>query len=86
MQGLEEQAFGEESRSHHDFLSYCQVTLCHSLQQLRGALATSYHILLGQEPLLPPPVLPQKTPPVEEQPPTATPPTQMPKQSPRPKR
>ena len=86
MQGLEEQALGEESRSHHNFLSSCQVALCHSPQLLRGALATSYHILLGQAPLSPPPILPQKTPPVEEQPPTVAPPTPMPKQSPRPKR
>ena len=86
MQGLEEQAFREESRSHHDFLSSCQAALCHSPQLLRGALATSYHILLGQAPPLPPPILPPRTPPVEEQPPTATPPTPMPKQSPRLKR
>ena len=44
---LEEQAFGEESRSHHEVLS-CQATLCHSPQPLRGALAASYHLLLGQ--------------------------------------
>ena len=82
MQGLEEQAFGEKSKSHYNFLSSCQVTLCHSPQLLRGALAT-YHILLGQAPPLPPPILPQKTPTVEEQPPMAAPPTPMPKQSPR---
>ena len=86
MQGLEEQAFGEESRSCHDFLSSSQVALCHSPQPLRGALVTLYHILLGKALLLPPPILPKKTPPVEEQPPTAAPPTPMPKQSPRPKR
>ena len=38
MQSLEEQAFGEESRSCHEVLS-CQATLCHSPQLLRGALA-----------------------------------------------
>ena len=86
MQGLEEQTFGEESRSHHDFLSSCQVALCHSPQPLRGALATLYHILLGQAPLSPPPVLPQKTPSAEEQPTMAAPPKPMLKQSPRPKR
>ena len=86
MQGLEEQAFREESRSHHDFLSSCQVALCNSLQSLRGALATLYHILLGQAPPLPSLILAQKTPPTEEQPPTAAPPTPMPKQSPRLKR
>ena len=86
MQGLQEQAFREESRSHHDFLSSCQATLCHSPQPLRGALATSYHLLLGQAPLSPQPILPPRTHPVEEQPPIAAPPTPMPKQSPRPKR
>ena len=50
MQGLEEQAFREESRSHHDFRSSCQAALCHSPQALRGALATSYHLLLEQAP------------------------------------
>ena len=68
MRDLEEQAFGEESRSWNDFLSACQVILYHSPPQLKGALATSYHILLGQTPLLPQLVLPQKIPPVEEQP------------------
>ena len=86
MWGLEEQAFEEESRSHHNFLSSCQAALCHSPQLLRGALATSYHLLLGQAPPLPPPILPPRTHPAEEQPPTATPPTPMPKQSPRLKR
>ena len=52
MQDLEEQAIREESRSRNDFLSACQVVLYHSLPQLKGALATSYHILLlGQTPL-----------------------------------
>ena len=60
MQGLEEQAFREESRSCHDFLSSCQAALCQSPLLLRGALATSYHLLLGQAPPLPPPVLPIK--------------------------
>ena len=86
MQGLEEEAFREESRIHHDFLSSCQATLCHSPQLLRGALATSYHLLLGQAPPSPLPILPQRTPPVEEQPPTAALPTPMAKLSPRPKR
>ena len=86
MQGLEEQAFGEENRSQHDFLSSCHAALCHSPQLLRGALATLYHLLLGQAPLLPPPILPPMTHAVEEQPPTAAPPTPMPKQSPRLKR
>ena len=58
MQDLEEQAIGEESRSHNDFLSACQVVLYNSPPQLKGALATSYHLLLGQTPLSPPLVLP----------------------------
>ena len=33
---LEEQAFGEESRSCHEVLSSCQAALCHSPQPLRG--------------------------------------------------
>ena len=86
MQGLEEQAFREESRSCHDFLSSCQATLCYSPQPLRGVLATSYHLLLGQAPPSPPSILPPRTLLEEEQPPTGAPPTPMPKQSPRPKR
>ena len=86
MQDLEEQAIGEESRSHNDFLSTCQVILYNSLPQLKGALATSYHILLGQTPPLPPFVLPQKTSPMEEQPTMATSLTPVSKQTPRPKR
>ena len=86
LQNFEEQAFGEESRSHHKVLSSCQVTLCHSPQLLRGALATLYHLLLGPAPPSPPLVLPPRTPSTEEQPSTATPPMPMPKQSPRLKR
>ena len=58
MQDLEEQAFGDESRSHHNFLSSCQVTLCHNPPPLRGAMATSYQILLGEALPLPPHILP----------------------------
>ena len=86
LQNLEEQAFGEESRSCHNILSSCQATLCHSPQLLRGALAASYHLLLGQAPPSPPLILPPRTPPMEEQPSAATPPMPTPKQSPRPKR
>ena len=86
MQKLEEKAFGEESRSHHEVLSSCQATLCHSPQPLRGALAASYHLLLGQAPLSPLLILPPRTPSMEEQPSTAAPPMPTPKQSPRPKR
>ena len=86
MWDLEEQAIREESRSYNDFLSTCQVILYNSPPELKGALATSYHILLGQTPLSAPLILPQKTSPVEEQPTTAALPTPVPKQSPRPKR
>ena len=85
MQDLKEHAFKDESRSHHDLLSTCQVTLSHTPQPLRGAMATSYHLLLGQALPSPPSVPPQKATPVEEQPPMATPLAPMPKQSPRPK-
>ena len=36
LQGLEEQALREESRSHQDVLSSCQAALCHSPQLIRG--------------------------------------------------
>ena len=83
---LEEQAFGEESRSHHEVLSSCQAALCHSPQLLREVLAASYHLLLGQASPSPPLVLPPRTPSTEEQPSTATPPMPTPKQCPRSKR
>ena len=86
MQDLEEQALGEESRSHNDFLSACQVILYSSPPLFKGTLAASYHILLGQTPLLPPLILPQRASPMEEQPTTAGSPTLAPRQSPRPKR
>ena len=78
MQSLEEQAFGEESRSHHEVLSSWQAALCHSPPPLRGALAASYHLLLGQAYLSSPPFLPPRTCSVEEQPCTAIPPMPMP--------
>ena len=86
LQSLEEQAFREESRSHHDVLSCCQAALSHSPQLIRRALAASYHLLLGQAPPLPPLIWPTRTPPLEEQPSSAAPPIPMPKQSLRPKR
>ena len=86
LQSLEEQAFGEESRSHHEVISSCQATLYQSSKPLRGALAASYHLLLGQAPPLPPLVLPPRTPSAEEQPSPVAPPMPMPKQSPRPKK
>ena len=86
MHDLEEHAFEDESRSCHDILSACEAAPRHNPQPLRGAMATLYHLLLGQAPPLPPSVLPLKAPPVEEQPPTADPLAPMPKQSPRLKR
>ena len=62
LQSLEEEAFGEESRSHHKVLSSCQAALFCSPQLLRGALAASYHLLLGQAPPSPALVLPPRTP------------------------
>ena len=86
MQSLEEQAFEEESRSHHEVLSSCPAALYHSQQSFRGPLAASYHLLLGQAPPSSTPILPPRTPSMEEQPSTTTPPAPTPKQSPRPKR
>ena len=86
MWDLEEQVTGEDSRSRANFLSTCQVILYNSPLELKCALATSYHILLGQTPLSSPLIPPQRTSPVEEQPTSATTPTPAPKQSPRPKR
>ena len=86
MKDLEEQAIGEESRSHNGFLSACQVILYSSPPSLEGTLAASYHILLGQTPPLPPLIPPQRNSPMEEQPTTAVSPTPVPKQSPRPNR
>ena len=86
MQEPEEQAIREESKSHHNFLSACQVILHHAPQPLKENLATSYHVLLGQSPPSPPSAPPARAPPVEEQPPTAASPTPVPKWSPQPKR
>ena len=86
MQDLEEQAMGEESRSHNDFLSTCQVILFSSPPPLKSSLEASYHLLLGQTPPSPPLVMPQRTSPVEEQPNTTVSPTLAPTQSLRPKR
>ena len=86
MRDIEEQAMGEESRSHNDFLTACQVILYSSPPWLKSALAALYHILLGQTPPSPPLISPQRTSPVEEQPTATVSPTLVPKQSPRPKR
>ena len=53
MWDLEAQVIQEERRSQADFLSACQVALYNSPPELKSALATSYHILLGQTPLTP---------------------------------
>ena len=86
MQDLEEQAVVEESGSHNDFLSACQVILYSSPPLLKGTLVVSYHILLGQTPPLPPLILPERASPMEEQPTAASSLTLVPKQSLRPKR
>ena len=44
MQDLEEQAIEEESKTHNDFLTACQVILYSSPPPLKSALATSYHL------------------------------------------
>ena len=63
---LEEHAIEDESQSHHDLLSACQAALSHNPQPLRGAMATSYHLLLGQTLPSSPTVPPQKARPSEE--------------------
>ena len=83
LQGLKEQALGEESRSCQDILSSCQAALSHSPQSIRVMLAASYHLLLEQAPPSPSLVQSPRTPLVEEQPASAAPPIPMPKQSPR---
>ena len=72
---------GEESRSHNDFLTACQVILYSSPPPLKSTLVASYYILQGETPLLPPLIFPQRTSPVEEQPNTTVSPTLAPKQS-----
>ena len=86
MWDLEGPVIQEESRSQADFLSTCQVVLHNSPPELKSILTTSYHISLGQTPLLPPLAPPQRTSPVEEQPTMAAPPMLAPKQSHMPKR
>ena len=86
MQDLETQVIQEESRSQADFLSTCQVALYNSPPELKSALATSYHNLLGQTPPLPLLALPQRTLPVEGQLTFTALATPAPEQSPRPKR
>ena len=81
MQELEEQVIWEESRSQADFLSAWQGALYASPPELKSTLVASYHILLGQTPLLPPLILPLRASPLEEQPTSTAPPTPVPKQS-----
>ena len=86
LQSLEEQAFGEESRICNNILSSCKATLCHSLQPLRGDLAASYHLLLGQAPPSPSPHSASKDFPHGRADIYSHSPIPTPKQSPRPKR
>ena len=76
---LEEHTVKDESQSHHGLLSACQATLSHNPQPLRGAMAISYHLLLGQAPPSSLTILPQKANPAEEQPSMATLPAPTPK-------
>ena len=78
MQGLEGQVIQEESRSQANFLSTCQVILYNSPPDRKSALATSYHILLGQKPPLPPLAPQQRTSPWKNSQPWLLPPHQCP--------
>ena len=80
------QVIQKEGRSQANFLSTSQAALYTSPPELKSALTTSYHILLGQTPPSPPFILSQRASPVVEQPVSGVPPTPVPKQSPRPKR
>ena len=82
----EEHTIEDKSQSHHDLLSACQATLSHNPQPLRGAMATSYHLLLRQAAPSSPPILPPKAHPAEEHPSMATSLAPTLKQSPRLKR
>ena len=85
MQDLERQVI-QEVRSQADFLSTCKAIICTCPVELKNTLVTSYHILLGQTPPLPPFILLQRASPVEEWLASATPPASVPKWSPWPKR
>ena len=80
------QVIQEESRSQADFLSTCQATLYASSPELKSALASSYHILLGQTPPSLSLILLSRSSPVEEQPHFSCSSHPGPKWSPRPKR
>ena len=73
MWDLERQVIQEEVRSQADFLSTCQAIMCTCPVELKDAVATSYHVLLGKTPPSPPFILLQRASPVEEQPASATP-------------
>ena len=79
MQDLEEQAIEEESKSHNDFLTTCQVILYSSPPPLKSTLAASHDLLLWQTPLLPPLNSPQRTSPAEGQLTTTVSPSLVPK-------
>ena len=86
MRDLEEQLIQEESRIPSSFMSACQVAFYNSPPDLKSALATSYHLLLGKTPPLPPLIMLQQTSPVGEQLSSAASPTPALSQSPQPKR
>ena len=86
MRDLGYQAVGEESKSHNDFLTACQVILYSSPPPLKSTLAAFYYIFLGQISPSPPLISPQKTSLMEEQLTTTVSITLAPKQSPKPKR
>ena len=86
MHELEEQALREEKKSCQDFLSTCQVILCHALQPLWENLSTSYYVMLGCLPSSLQSVPFTRIPQAEEQPSATTSPKPEPKWSPWPKR
>ena len=83
---LEEQVIQEGGKSQIDFLSACQAALQASLAELRGALVTSYHILMGQAPTSHPFTLSQGASPTEQSSASAAPSSLAPEHSPGPKR
>ena len=85
LQSLEEQAFREESRSHHEVLSSCQAACATVLSHL-GGTGCLISLAARTSTSIPSLILPPRTLPTEEQPPTAAPPMPTPKHSPRPKR
>ena len=82
---LEEQVIQEEGRSQIGFLSTCQAALQASPAELRGALVTSYHILMGQAPTSQPFTLSQGASPIEQSSAPPAPSSLVPEHSPKPK-